>query len=210
MMEISETEQDAIVELFNMGMGQAAASLSAMVGGEVTLSIPHLEIKPSGQIAELDLVRRAERICAVSEAFDGPFTGRALLIFPETSSLRILRCLMPLPPDPHPLSDDEGEALAEVGNIVLNGCLGCLANLMEMEIDGGVPSCRIGSPAQVFEGRASPFPVDEHVLFVRIDMGLADQGEGGHTLFVLDIGSVEAFLDAVRRFLSAQGPGGVG
>ena len=41
---LSELEQDAIAEAFNIGIGKAGSALSEMVGKEVTLSVPQLSI----------------------------------------------------------------------------------------------------------------------------------------------------------------------
>jgi CheY-specific phosphatase CheX len=41
---LSELERDAIAELANVAMGRAAASLRKMVGSEIVLSVPKVEI----------------------------------------------------------------------------------------------------------------------------------------------------------------------
>ena len=41
---LSETERDAIAETFNIGMGLAASALSEMVGSEVALSVPDVQL----------------------------------------------------------------------------------------------------------------------------------------------------------------------
>ena len=43
-MQLSEPERDAIIELFNLGMGKAAGALGQMVDAEVSLSVPNLDI----------------------------------------------------------------------------------------------------------------------------------------------------------------------
>lgn len=42
MIELNELQQDMLTELFNIGMGNAAAALSEMVSEEVLLSIPQI------------------------------------------------------------------------------------------------------------------------------------------------------------------------
>ena len=42
--ELSELERDALTELVNIGVSRAAASLRSMVGRQVLLSVPSIEI----------------------------------------------------------------------------------------------------------------------------------------------------------------------
>ena len=42
---LSELHIDALAEVFNVGAGRAAASLSEIVGDEVKLSVPSVEVR---------------------------------------------------------------------------------------------------------------------------------------------------------------------
>ncbi len=189
-------EADAIVELFNIGMGPPAASLSEMVGEEVTLSTPALRIARRSAVAG-DLGRPAgERVCAVHETFEGPFSGDALLLFPDKGGLELVRRLLP---DAEEGDADERDALTEIGNVIINGGLASFANLVDGEVAGSVPNYRDG-PADAVVGVG-----DDPVLFMRIDIALASGDARGHVLFLLDIASMDAFREAVRRTLENMG-----
>ena len=58
----------------------------------------------------------------------GPFSGRALLIFPEAQSLELVRSIVGAEHSLEDVIDLEQEALAETGNIILNACLATIAN----------------------------------------------------------------------------------
>ncbi len=186
-------EADAIAELFNIGMGQAAASLSEMIGEEVQLSVPSLTVSSRARIArDLD-PEEAARVCAVRGAFSGPFTGEAMLIFPERGTLALVGRLVPVEPGTEAPGEMEQDVLTEIGNIILNGCLASLSNLVESELAGALPGYSAGPPAELI-GAA-----DDPVLFVRIDVALASGDAQGQVLFLLDIASLDAFREAIRR-----------
>jgi chemotaxis protein CheC len=42
MLELSELQHDALVEIFNIGVGQAARAMSEIVSEEVTMSVPSI------------------------------------------------------------------------------------------------------------------------------------------------------------------------
>jgi chemotaxis protein CheC len=199
MIELSAEERDAIIELFNLGMGQAASALNQMVDQEVDLSVPYLDIVRRVDAAEQIGCPTGQRICAVRQGFGGPFEGQAMLLFPESSSLELVRRLMPDSPPVTDMTDLEEEALTEVGNVILNHCLASFANLLNAEINTEIPNFQVGRPEEII-GAAC-----DYILIIRVDFGLYSQHIRGHVLFMQDIESIQAFRAAIRNFLNANG-----
>jgi chemotaxis protein CheC len=83
---LSEIEQDVIAEIANMGVSRAANSLRQMVGHEVLLSVPAVNVVTREAAARLVERGSSSKLVAVQQSFEGPFSGRALLIFPEVWS----------------------------------------------------------------------------------------------------------------------------
>ncbi|AWK87421.1 chemotaxis protein [Azospirillum thermophilum] len=197
---LTDDEADAIGELFNIGMGEATASVGAVLGEEVVLSVPAFAVSSRRRIAsELEpevASGDAARICAVRGAFSGPFTGEAMLLFPERGTMALASRLVPVDPAADAPGEMEQDVLTEIGNILMNGCLASLSNLVEGEIAGTLAVYDSG-PARSFIGTD-----DTPVLFVRIDIALAAGDARGHALFLLDITSLDAFRQAIRRSLS--------
>ena len=148
-MQLTEPERDAIIELFNLGMGKAAGALGQMVDAEVSLSVPNLDIIRRTHAPEQLGCPVGQRICAVRQTFAGPFDGQAMLIFPEGSSLELVRRLLPDSPPIGDMTDLEEEALTEVGNVILNHCLASFANLLHAEIRTEIPVYQIGRPEEI-------------------------------------------------------------
>ncbi|MBF0446907.1 MAG: chemotaxis protein CheX [Magnetococcales bacterium] len=150
MLELDEDEIDALKELFNIGVGCAAHSLSEMVQDEVFLSIPYLEITSRQQAIELILERATNQIAAIKQQFHGHFSGTAFLVYPESSSLELVRSLIGEDVPLESLTELEQESLLEVGNIILNACLGSFANMMTLELDFDLPEYIKGSCRSLF------------------------------------------------------------
>lgn len=197
-LRLDADEADAIAELFNIGMGEPAAALSSMLGEEVHLSVPSFAVSTRARITSEvgDELDGDQPVCAVRGAFTGPFTGEAMLIFPERGTLALVGRLVPVDPAAEAPGEMEQDALTEIGNIILNGCLASLSNLIGGELLGAVPGYGAGAPAAVIGSGTDP------VLFVRIDMALAAGDASGHALFLLDIASLDAFREAIRRALA--------
>src|SRR6185436_18663266 len=115
--ELSEIERDALAEIANMGVSRAATSLRQMVGEQVLLSVPAVNVVTRRAASELVERSGTSKLVGVQQSFEGPFSGRALLIFPQTQSLELVRSIVG---DEHTLEDVidlEQEALAETGNV---------------------------------------------------------------------------------------------
>ena len=86
--ELTEIEQDALAEIANMGVSRAANSLRQMVGEQVLLSVPSVKIVTREAASKLVERNNAKKLVAVQQSFEGPFAGRALLIFPGSAKSR--------------------------------------------------------------------------------------------------------------------------
>src|ERR1700733_3888346 len=117
---LDEMEVDALTELVNIGVSRAAVSMRALVGEQVILTVPSVAIRTRAQAADLLTERKSDVLVAVCQAFAGSFTGRAMLIFPETNSLELVRAVAGRQLSLEDIVELEQEALAEIGNIVLN------------------------------------------------------------------------------------------
>ena len=56
-MELTAVQQDALIELLNIGFGRAAASLSQLTGHRVLLEVPQVTIHPIDEVAGLARAR---------------------------------------------------------------------------------------------------------------------------------------------------------
>ena len=75
--ELSEIEQDALAEIANMGVSRAASSLRRMVGEQVLLSVPAVNIVSRRAASRMVERGHSPKLVAVQQSFEGPFSGRA-------------------------------------------------------------------------------------------------------------------------------------
>jgi chemotaxis protein CheC len=196
---LSELEQDALAEIANMGVSRAAASLRQMVGEQVLLSVPAVSIV-SRQTAAGLVERSSPKLVAVQQTFEGPFTGRALLIFPETQSLELVRSIVG---DQHSLEDVidlEQEALAETGNVILNACLATIANVLQRTMRMSLPSVLRGDGQSLFDVQGAT-PDDNLVLFLYIDFSVKNRDITGFIALLMDLPSIAALKEIVHEFI---------
>lgn len=196
---LSELQKDAICEMLNIGMGQAAASLSAIISEELKLSIPTVELLSRQEAANIISSDPQRRIAGVKQHFEGPFWGDALLLFPQEKSLQLVRALVKEELPPELLAELEQDALTEVGNIILNSCLGSFGNVLTQEVTSDLPLFINGSALEVLY-TAKPQERDV-VMFMRVEFSTHNRSISGYVAFLLEIPSIAQFKVNIDKYL---------
>jgi chemotaxis protein CheC len=198
--ELSAIEQDAIAEIANMGVSRAAASLRAMVGEQVMLSVPAVRIVGRETAAQLVDGGVEAKLIAVEQSFEGPFSGKALLIFPQAQSLELVRSIVGADHSLEDVIDLEQEALAETGNVILNGCLATIANVLNSTMRMSLPTVVRGDGRALFDVDGGT-EAGSMVLFLYIDFSIRNRDVRGFIALLMDLPSIAALKDIVREFI---------
>lgn len=197
---LDELERDALTELVNIGVSRSAASLRKMVGAQVLLSVPAVEVVSRHGAATLLGERESETLVAVRQGFEGAFSGQAMLIFPQANSLDIVRAVSGGDLSPEDLAELEEEALAETGNVILNGCLAAIANMLQRPLSLSLPVVLRGDGAALFQVEGEG---DEGlVLFLYIDFSVRARDIHGYIAMLMDMPSLSALRGLIRDFIA--------
>ena len=199
-MHLSEIERDAMAEIANIAVGRAAASLRQIVGHEILMSVPSVEIMSRDSAARSLAKPGTKTFIAVCQSFEGPFSGRALLIFPEANSLALVRAILGREMPLDDVADIEDEALAETGNIILNSFVATMANVFKRVLTMSLPSVVRGEGRQLFEGSVGD---DDLVLLLYINFEISQKEIRGYLALVMDLPSLETLRALVGDFLAS-------
>ncbi|MDZ7962149.1 MAG: chemotaxis protein CheC [Aulosira sp. DedQUE10] len=139
-MNVSAEELDALQELINIGVGRAASLLNDMVNSHIRLEIPFVKVLTAADAYE-ELASRFhdDSLAAVRLGFTGPFYGTAGLIFPTDSASTLVAVLTGEDPDSTDLDAVKIGTLSEIGNIVINGVMGSISNVLKQHLDYTLP-----------------------------------------------------------------------
>jgi chemotaxis protein CheC len=199
MFVLSELQQDALLEIFNIGVGKAAAALSKMTCEEVLLSVPTLEFLEWGE-AKLHLPADGRLICGISQRFDGPFNTEAVLMFPEEKSLEIIRHILGVDSPLEQLTEMEQEGLCEIGNIVLNACMAPIADIFSSEFHATMPEFRSGTSEYVLSmDAAQPNRV---IMLMLVKLQMEKNEIEGYLAFLSVLPDIQRLTTNVDRFIS--------
>ncbi len=196
---LSDLELDALTELVNLGVSSAALGLREMVRSEVLLSLPRVTVvSPAEAVARLG-EHETRRLVAVRQDFEGDLTGRALLIFPEAKSMELVRAVVGSELPLEEIMELEQEALAETGNVLLNGCLGSIANNLQRTLRISLPEIMHGEGAEFFD--LTHAHVNDSVLFIYINFTVKLRDISGYIAMLLDFPSLATLKELLGEFV---------
>ena len=197
-MELTQTQQDALIELLNIGFGRAAAALSQLTGHRVLLEVPQVSVHP---IDELNTALRSmldDQVASVHQIFSGPVGGDALLILDYSAAGMLKELLTNEPPLPLPLDASAREVLTEVGNILLNACLGTFGNILQVQVSFSVPHLNLDTLHDVMRSLLVNREGLRYALVVHAGFKLRHAEVKGYLVIVLSVASMDRLIRAVE------------
>jgi chemotaxis protein CheC len=202
-MQFTELELDALAETFNLSLGEAAAMFSEMVREDIIISVPTVEILSRAVLLEQLQHQGSERLCAIKQRFESSsdFNTNTLLLFPEQGTLELVRRMLGDSTPIEHITELEQDTLAEIGNIIMNGCMGSLANLFNNRMTGTLPDVSVSNTSDVLNN----YDLNELFLVAKISMSLSSTNITGLVLFIMDVNSINKFLGEVRKAFQIKG-----
>ena len=194
---LDEMESDLLTEILNIGVGKAAGSLSRIVNQEIKLSIPSVKFRSIEGIAKY--LGWDSPVCSISQVMRGPFEARSMLLFPANNSMDIVQQMLGGHLSNELVAEMQEEALNEIGNIVLNACIGAIATSLGEKFDVELPVFEQNIPIKLL----SPYLSDEQGggLLIRINLELSKREISGHMVFLLRLSSQANLDQCLKRML---------
>lgn len=167
--ELTDLEIDTLREVGSIGTGNAATSLSQMLGCEVRITLP--EVRIMGYNEAIEWIGGPEAITAgVLVGIGGEVNGIMLSVQPlEFVNLIIKHMLDRELTSYEELEELEKSALIEIGNIMISTFINALSGLAGIKVELSVPSMAVD-----MQGAILAVPMAEY---------------GGQTDYLMTIGS---------------------
>lgn len=199
---LTDYQRDALREIMNIGVGRAGSVLSEMVGSNVKLHVPSVGLTSLPDLGNCLSLADETELAAVRQHFSGTLEGHAALLFPRESGNILARQLIGDDPDIISIDSERKEALAEVGNILLNCVLGSMSNTLHQRLDYEVPQYCEGALRDLVPAPSEP-PADaedeNHVLYANAHFDIEEFRVTGNVLIVFDVASFKQLLVAVDQ-----------
>jgi chemotaxis protein CheC len=199
-MELTQTQRDALIELLNIGFGRAAASLSELTGHRVLLEVPQVSVHAIDELNRALRLVLDDQVASVHQIFSGPVGGDALLILNHSAAGMLKELLTNEAPLPLPIDASAREVLTEVGNILLNACLGTFGNILKVQVSFSVPHLNLDTLHEVMRSLLVNREGLRYAMVVHAGFKLRDAEVKGYLVIVLSVASLDRLIRAVEEW----------
>jgi len=203
-MHITPEHLDAIQELLNIGVGRAAGSLNQMLEKPVRLHVPSIKYESMEELSKDVPFQGESPMASVQLPFKGAYQGSACLLFPTESATTLVKLLAGGTTDPDTLNSLKEATLTEIGNIVLNGVMGSLANVLNNQLIYSVPFYQETSLQGLL--RPSSSDLSEMALLAHTQFIIEDYNISGDIMLMLGVPDLALLLHAVSGLLNVSSP----
>ena len=195
---LDERHLDALREIGNVGMGNAAAALSQLTGQTIHLEVSRVMVTDTASIAEI-LGDGERMVVGIYLRMLGNAQGNILMVFPGEDAAGILEKLLPGKISRgDSLTELELSALKEVGNILASAYLNALGELLHMPLIPSVPHLCIDRAGTVIDSMLSKFSeVGEVILMLDTEFFSRDERICGRFFLLPTPSSLEVILSAL-------------
>ena len=204
-MKLTERQSDALAEFINIAFARTGAALSELTGHRVLLNPPEVAVYRSDELRDALAKFVPGDVASIHQVFAGPVAGDALLLLNYEGAVHLTDLLTDEDQPSVFLDESAREVLTEVGNILLNACLGMFGNLLNVHVTFSVPRLHLETLDELLESITSDKPEMHYALVIYTAFQIRDSSVKGFLVIVLSVASLDRLIQEVDAWEEQQG-----
>ena len=198
---LEQLDDDALTELFNIGLHRAAASLSELTGQRIVVDLPKLWILPIAEMNDRLKQLLTGELATVHQIFRGPVSGDAMLVLEYEKAALLARLMTEgTVAVGGRLDQSAREVLSEVGNIILSACLSAFGDMLKVSVSFSVPRIHIELLEEMMRSLVVETEDLRYALIVATQFRLSETEVGGYLIVAVGMTS----LGLITRALATR------
>jgi chemotaxis protein CheC len=203
--KLTERQRDALSELINIAFARTGAALSELTGHRVLLEPPEVAVYRTEELRGALAKFVPGDIASIHQVFAGPVAGDALLLLNYAGAVQLTDLLIDEHKTSNYLDESAREVLTEVGNILLNACLGMFGNLLNVHVTFSVPRLHLETLDELIASTTSDKGEMHYALVVYTAFQIRDSSVKGFLVIVLSVASLDRLIQEVDAWEAHQG-----
>jgi chemotaxis protein CheC len=204
-MELTDRQRDAISELINIAFARTGSALSELTGHRVMLNAPEVSVHPTEELPAALAKFIPGEIASIHQVFGGPVAGDALLLLNHDGAVHLTDLLTDNSAPPSGRLDESArEVLTEVGNILLNACLGMFGNLLDVRVSFSVPRLHLETLDELLTSIIRGGSEPQYALVIYTAFLIRDSSVRGFLVMVLSVASLDRLIQEVEAWEGRQ------
>lgn len=198
-LELSDIHKDALLELGNIGTGNALTSLSQLVDHPVKMDLPGIRIVELASLPDLIDCQTSNNAGVVIEVHGDLECVVAFLLNEEFTKVLAEELTGEPLKDIMDMNSMQESAIREVGNIMCNSYLNALAAMLQADLSVSVPNLKLGSCEEVLSTFSHQYVDDvPEILFIENTFHCLDQEYVSYILLHPKFDSLRKILDKIE------------
>jgi chemotaxis protein CheC len=205
-MVLTEQQTDALTELINIAFARTGAALSDLTGQRVLLEPPTVALHLASELdSELSRFVPGE-VAWIHQVFDGAVAGDALLLLNYEGAVKLTELLTDDSNSSNRLDESAREVLTEVGNILLNACLGVFGNILRVHVGFSVPRLRLDTIEELISWLQQKERGElRYALVVFTKFQIKDSHVSGFLVLVLNMTAFDRLVREIDEWVAEDG-----
>lgn len=197
-------EMDILREMGSISAGHGSTALSEILGRRINLTIPNLDIVPTGML--LKKLTLDQIVVSVSSHMLSGMKGDIIFILDEKSAFQIIgMCYRIKPQDKKSgmLTEMGISVIKEVGIVVISSCLGALGMMLKTLIIPSVPTLVSGPIQQIVSAALSAHTREEYVLLMDLIFEEPLEKIKGNFYLILSPEAMKSIQETCKQILAS-------
>jgi chemotaxis protein CheC len=204
-MVLTDQETDALTELINIAFARTGAALSDLTGHRVLLEPPTVALHLTSELYS-QLARFVPgEVAWIHQVFEGPVAGDALLLLNYDGAVQLTDLLTDDTHATKRLDESAREVLTEVGNILLNACLGVFGNILKVHVGFSVPRLRLNNVNELIQWLDKGGEELRYALVIFTKFQVRDSEVNGFLVLVLSMSAFDRLVAEIDNWIVEEG-----
>lgn len=203
-MKLTERQNDALTELINIAFARTGAALSELTGHRVLLNPPEVAVYQTTELQHALAKFIPGDVASIHQVFAGPVEGDALLLLNYAGAVHLTDLLTDGQSPSNYLDESAREVLTEVGNILLNACLGMFGNLLNVHVTFSVPRLHLETLDELIDSNVTAKAEMQYALVIYTGFQIRDSSVTGFLVIVLSVASLDRLIQEVDKWEAGQ------
>ena len=187
---------DVLMELGNIGAGNATTALAQMLQCKVDMQVPQVRLLNFSEVGEV-MGGEEQIVVGIYLAVEGDITGSIMFILEQNAGKALVSKLMGMPASEGEFNEMEISAMKEIGNIITGAYLNSLSQLTNLKMLPSVPDLNIDMLNAILSVPAIEFGImGDQILLIQTRF-TDDVDLNGYFILLPDLESYTKILSAL-------------
>lgn len=198
-MPIDDMSKDIIKEVINIGLGEAAASLSDLLNSRVALKVPEVKIMNTDKIMNYIKDEIKDLGVYIGQEFKGSIHGKTILCYTHECGLDLLKALYKGKIDITSISESGISTLNEIGNIVMVSYMSAISNFIDARMHFSLPETTVEVSEKYFKTLIDDLKTYDRAIVAKNFLTIEELKLNGYIFVLLSFDDFKIILDKLKR-----------